>query len=91
LKQCRADDNLIVYVERCDESQGFFERLAFFKLDTQESNYYIAHSRNYAVWIDPSELKKDDLLTFLHVSKSLVSVDDKFFDDYSDYQSERVI
>jgi len=93
LRQCRVDDNLVIYVEKCDESRGFFDRLCYFKLDTQDSNYYLAHSRNYAVWIESSELNKEDLLSFLHTSRSLVSVDEHFFDQYPSYgnKTERVV
>ena len=43
LRECRTDQDLIVFVEKLDDSNGFFERLRFFKLDNQNSNYYIAH------------------------------------------------
>jgi hypothetical protein len=83
LKQCRVDDNLVIFVEKRDQSQEFFDRLGYFKLDTQYSNYYIAHSRNYAVWVDPSELNKEELLEFLNESKSSIKIDEDFFGEYS--------
>lgn len=93
LRECRVDDNLVIFVKKCKESTGFFERLKYFKLDTQDSNYYIAHSRNYAVWVNPSELKKSDLLAFLHESKSTVQIDSDFFENYSEYgnQNSRIV
>ena len=87
LKRCRMDENLVVFVERCATSEGFFNRLTYFRLDNQDSNYYIAHSRNYAVWLDNEELDKEELLTFLHQSKSMTKVDENFFSDYSEYSN----
>lgn len=85
LKKCRSDENLVVFVKKCDKSKGFFDRLTYFKLDNQNSNYYIAHSRNYAVWLDNAELDKEELIVFLNQSADMSKVDENFFSDYSDY------
>lgn len=81
LKECRNDYKLIVFVEKCPDSLDFFERLEHFKLDEQQSNYYLAHANNYAVWIEPSELTKKELLEFLKVSESTTKIDKNFFEE----------
>lgn len=91
LRECRVDDKLIVFVRKNDTSKNFFERLSHFGLDRQNSNYYVAHSRNYAVWVDPSELQKDELFDFLEQSHSSVTMNDEMFDETNDTSNERVV
>lgn len=77
LKKCRIDKNLVVYVNKTYHSKSFFQSLIKFKLDEQNSNHYIAHYRNYATWIDESELTKLKLLAFLTESSNAHEIEKK--------------
>lgn len=86
LRECRLDDQLIVFIEKNTKSNSFFERLIHFNLDKQHSNYYIGHSRNYAVWVKSNELERDELLVFLkHSRSSCTELSDTFL------ENERVV
>lgn len=68
LRECRIDNNLVVFVSKTKKSAPFFGSLRRFELDKQGSNYYICHSRNYAVWVNEDEIDKGKLSMFLEES-----------------------
>lgn len=70
LRECRINNKLVVFVSKTLKSTPFFNSLRKFKLDSQNSNYYASHSRNYAVWVREDEIDKQKFLSFLKESDS---------------------
>ncbi len=81
LKECRIDSRLILYIEKTDSSREFFENLKNLKLDRQDSNYFIAHTQNYATWVGSHELSREKLLEFLDQSHAVHKFEDIETDD----------
>jgi hypothetical protein len=75
-----------LYIEKTDSSREFFYNLKNLKLDRQDSNYFIAHTQNYATWVGSNELTQKELLDFLNESHAVHQ-----FKDVENDESVRIV